>query len=935
MPRGTGDRRPHITPGTRLELRMDDVVGAYRDGMATIRWARATVTLCRFAAAAAEVDLLWLERPPRCRPPPKSRRRHNMADLLGPAAPPTDTPGTARARLLRAAAALRDIGRLEDAEAVLAAAGAAASPAADPAAAIAAVHAARDAGRLDEAAALLAAARAAWPEDDELVIESGWLAHIRRDWPQAADWWQTVRTRTPWHLVGYVNGAIAARETDDIDAAEDLLVQAAARFPDQPDIAIEHAALAQHAGDWNAATARWQDVRARFPDQPAAYTGAARALREQSQFAAAEALLREAAARFPASETIAAEYGWLAHIAHDWPEAATRWAALRANFPQLSVGWTCGAVALREQQAFDAADALLQDALARFPADPGVWQEYAWIATARRNWTQAAARWAQVRAHFPDLPEAWLREAVALSETWDYAAAEARLEAGIARFPDHADLALEHARLALAQSRLDEAAARYAALVERFPTLADAHLGHALALRNQFRLPEAEAALVHAQQIAPQDARLWLEHALLPVFPPLPRDRDPDRALQRLAALVARFPDFLAGTLAAIRLLREQGHAAEAEQLAGRGMEHLSQHAEPALEHAALAQARGDHAAAIERHAAICRRFPEHVGALIGYAQAVAAAGRLDEAEALLAAARDRFAHIPAAHVAHAEIAMQRNDWPEALARWTAGQRRFPDDNVFAQRAYDVRLLMTGGEAAADAAALHGAEDAGSDPRAELRELVMRFESLGGRGIGCEFGMFQREFGAEPLGLLRWADMPYEGILQVLENRFEGVGDPANTEVFVNEDNERREYCTRDLRGFMFMRAFVYEDEMSMEVMRKQAFRRLGFLKDKLIGDLQAGSKIFIWRSTERMLEPHEIARLHTAVRSYGDNILLYVRLADATHPNGHVERRAPGLLVGYIDRFKLSPEGVLSSSPASASWLRLCRAALANAGRT
>jgi hypothetical protein len=55
----------------------------------------------------------------------------------------------------------------------------------------------------------------------------------------------------------------------------------------------------------------------------------------------------------------------------------------------------------------------------------------------------------------------------------------------------------------------------------------------------------------------------------------------------------------------------------------------------------------------------------------------------------------------------------------------------------------------------------------------------------------------------------------------------------------------------------------------------------------------------------------------------------------DATHPNGHVERRAPGLLIGYIHRFNLSPEGVLSSSPASASWLHLCRAALAAAGPT
>jgi tetratricopeptide (TPR) repeat protein len=847
-----------------------------------------------------------------------------------------------RERLRRAASILREIGQPQEADAVLDAADrlgpepeAMLPPemAHDPAAAIQAARAARDAGRLADAAALLAAARAAFPQDDEVVIESGWLAHIARDWTQAAEHWRQVRLRTPWHLVGYLNGCAAARETGDYETAEALLTAAADRFPDHPEVALERAWLAQHAGDWATAERRWDELRARFPDQPASYTGAARALRERGHFDDADALLRLAQDRFPDVEGIAAEYGWLAHLRQDWPLAAARWQALRARFPDAPVGYTCGAIALREQHDIAGAEALLRDAIRRWPEDASVWQEHAWLAAAQRDWPEAAARWAQVRERFPDRPEAYLREAIALAETWDYAAAEARLDDAMQRFPHASDLALEHARLALAQGRLDSAAARYAALVARFPALPDAHLGLGLALRNQFRLAEATAALETGQQAAPHEPRLWLEHALLPVFPPLARDRDPALALGRLAEMRDRFPDVAGGYLAAIRLLRDQDRAAEAEAIAARGVAQLPAQPDLALEHAALALTRGDLPTAIERYQALCRRFPNEVGALIGAAHAVAADGRAAEAEALLEQARDRFPHVPAAYIAYAEIATQREDWPEALARWTAGQRRFPDDNAFAQRAFDVRLLMTGGEAAADTAALDGADDAGSDPRAELRELVMRFESLGGRGIGCEFGMFQREFGAEPLGLLRWADMPYEGIIQVLESRFEGVGDPANTEVFVNEENERREYCTRDLRGFMFMRAFVYADEMPMERMRKQAFRRLAFLKDKLIADLQAGGKIFIWRTTERNLSDPEIARLHAAVRAYGDNVLLYVRLQDETHLNGLVEQVAPGLLIGYIDRFKLSPDGVLSSSPASASWLGICRAALTAVG--
>jgi len=203
-------------------------------------------------------------------------------------------------------------------------------------------------------------------------------------------------------------------------------------------------------------------------------------------------------------------------------------------------------------------------------------------------------------------------------------------------------------------------------------------------------------------------------------------------------------------------------------------------------------------------------------------------------------------------------------------------------------------------------------------------------KAWGGRGLGCEFGMFQREFGAEPLGLLRWADMPYEGLIFVLENRFEGVGAPENTEVFVNRENTRPEYCTRDRRDFMFMRAFVYEDEMPHERMQKQALRRIGFLKDKLIADLESGSKVFVYRLTDRNLTEAELARLHRAVRSYGENTLLYVRYADASHPNGTVEGAAPGLMVGYIDRFKMGPDGELSASPPSASWLAICKTAYA-----
>jgi hypothetical protein len=218
------------------------------------------------------------------------------------------------------------------------------------------------------------------------------------------------------------------------------------------------------------------------------------------------------------------------------------------------------------------------------------------------------------------------------------------------------------------------------------------------------------------------------------------------------------------------------------------------------------------------------------------------------------------------------------------------------------------------------------------DPRqtdAKVRELVTQFESLGGRHLGCEFGIFQRDCGAEPLGLLRWADMPYDGLLATLRNRFEGVGTPDHTELFVsNAGGDRGEYCTRDRRGMMFMRTFVYEDEYSFEKMQASCLNRLRFLTRKLIADLESGSKIFVFRVTDRNLTETEVEDLHAAMRAYGDSTLLYVRYEDAAHPNGTVVPVKPGLLIGYMDRFKISPQGQLAAVAPTASWLSVCRTA-------
>jgi len=186
--------------------------------------------------------------------------------------------------------------------------------------------------------------------------------------------------------------------------AEALLSQGTERFPKDTGFVIERAWLASHRGELDEALELWRQIRGTLTDHHAGYTGAAQALREACRIEEAEALLGEAMQRFAGEPAPRTEYAWLPHRARNWPEAARRWDEVRKRHPEQTAGFTAGATALRELRRFDEAEALLAEALARFPGDRGSLNEHAWLAVARRDWPEAARRWALVRERFPDKP---------------------------------------------------------------------------------------------------------------------------------------------------------------------------------------------------------------------------------------------------------------------------------------------------------------------------------------------------------------------------------------------------------------------------------------------------------------------------------------------------------------------------------------------------
>ncbi len=198
-----------------------------------------------------------------------------------------------------------------------------------------------------------------------------------------------------------------------------------------------------------------------------------------------------------------------------------------------------------------------------------------------------------------------------------------------------------------------------------------------------------------------------------------------------------------------------------------------------------------------------------------------------------------------------------------------------------------------------------------------LHDLLRRFESL---GQNCEFGLVQRQCQAEPLGLLRFSSTPLPNLLNALEAGFEGIGTAESTEVNISANG--REYMIKDTRfGFLY-HAWVKTGEMAVEDILRRELRRVPFLVSKLLEDIEAGEKTFVFKGMGAMPE-EEVYPLAVALRRYGPNTLLFVNISDADHPGGTVEMRAPGFLVGYLDRFSPSED---ASDFLLSQWVKLCK---------
>ncbi len=728
--------------------------------------------------------------------------------------------------------------------------------------------------------------------------------------------WETVRSAYPDSPLGYAGCGTALWHLHRAAEADAVLAEGAARFPDNEAIAVEHAWLAHHAGDWPEADRRWATVRARFPHAFGGYFGGGATLRVLRRFDQADQLYREALERWPNAANLMADYAAVAQASGQEAEAQRRWAALRAKHPDDSGSYLREAQDLQAAGLPERAGAVLDEALRRFPADAKLLVLAARLAQQRGLSALALKRWDAVISADPGLVEGYLGAAQCLNELGRFADAQAVLQPALRRFPQSAELAAMNAWIAHYLADFAGAAALWGEVRSRFPDHAVGYTGAVTSLLPLGRVAEATALMEQAIRRFPHDMHVAMDYARVPQH-----TQEWDEAARRWAAVFGRFPEVAAVRSGYAEMLSRAGRWGEAEGLLEAAVAQPGADFDTLRSYAEAAVRRADWPVAEARWRTVTERAPDRAAGWLGLADTQARAGRLDDAGATLALAVPRFPDSIELARQQAQTATLRRDWPAALPLWDDLKRKYPRNQevlsgikqALWQAQQDLGVAASEGGAASFAipASLLELDDGTSD-NAAVRELLLRFESIGDT---CEFGIVQRRFGAEPISLLRWASTPPEHLVRALDTRFAGVGDPEHTIIAVIHG----EYTTHDKRYHMFSHTFTPESAEPLEQFTRQHLRRTQYLRRKLLDDLADGDKIFVYKCLQGLSDGQARA-IHAAILRYGGRqALLCVRLEDADHARGTLDALGDGLFMGYTDRFSTVDINV-------DIWVELCR---------
>lgn len=571
-----------------------------------------------------------------------------------------------------------------------------------------------------------------------------------------------------------------------------------------------------------------------------------------------------------------------------------RFTTLHPNLPQGYVG--LADIWCRLDQRARAED-FLAEALTRFRSDQGILRSYARLAQDRKDWRVAYERWTRFSELYPDDLYGIVGRATAARASGKNAEGIAILSQARAAHPANKAVEIAFARAMEAIRDTTQTLTSWQNVVALFASDPVGHLGLIAAYRRVMDYSNAELALEPALKLFPKDERFW-SHAIEIAL----SLRSGELALARSLAALEAVPGSSLAVIGKARALDRLGKRQDADDvLLAAAAAHPN---EIKFLHwfALLARGRAHWAAAEQRWIGVRDKFPERPEGYNGIGESLRCQKRFDDADAAMAVALQKFAENVQTRLCYALIAHERCDWPEAKRRWALVREIAPDNGELRKRYGDVELFMSsealsfnsasGTVSDRPASVVDDAEpSAGPDDsrQAALKKFFMSFEGL---GWNCEFGLVQRMYHAEPLGLLRFIEIPAESMAIALEKRFEGVGDRENTTIYMSHG----EYQTKDTRYVMTTHTCVREIQPDVEKFLQSYCRRTRYLRDKLIADLEAAEKIFVYQRQD--LTDDEIQRIHRAVRTYGSSVLLCVRKTTSAATDGEVENRGDGLFV-------------------------------------
>lgn len=740
--------------------------------------------------------------------------------------------------------------------------------------------------------------------DLSLLISAVERAEETGDLNQALLCCMEIRKLFPRAPVGYTTTASTLRRLHRIKEADVVLREGISEFPDDVAIAEQFAWLAQHCNDWSEAHIRWTSFRHRFPQVIMGYAADAVSLRQLRRFDEAERLYAELFARWPQSSNfdILADYAELAQSRGDVIEASLRWSDLRARFPNQSKSFLRDAANLGAVGRYGDAEALLREAARLFPSEPGAHVESAYLAKRRGAVQSALKRWEMVLKAFPELIDGYLGACNALIDLRRFTDARNVLYPALQLFPESVAVADLNARLAFFMSDFAGSARLWDDLRRRHPAHSVGYAGLIESLIATEKYSEADELSEKARSLFPNDICLLAAWCLIPES-----TRNGIEAEARWSFTYERFSEEPHVSSGYARVLAANEKWKEAEDVLTAAMRKKRDNCDLFCSYAQCATEREDWIQAESRWKKVISLFPESPAGVHGLGDMLRGAGRLDESAKVFVEGLEKFANNQDLEQGLAWTHTYRRDWREALNLWEELSRKYPGNKsvnsgtteALWQARQDLELARNEGSQVSFEipAGLLSLVEGGNKEHEGLKKLLLQFESLGDT---CEFGMVQRKYGADPLGLLKWATTSPEQLVAALDARLAGVGEEQYTVV----EALRGEYISRDKRYFMQSHTFTPSTAEALEPFTKRHLRRLQFLRRKLIEDLQAASKIFVYIFDLGISEQNARLILNAA-RRYNDKVsMLFVNVTQDKRLLGRIQIVDRGLYMGLIDRY-------------------------------